>query len=240
MMRGLANKRGHSTFFEAKKVECPLLFANHLVVFAKAPRLGTVKTRLAADIGWVAATAFQRNTARNLLRRLGRDRRWRCWLAVTPDADAALFPWPAGWRCIGQGKGDLGRRMARPARFLPPGPVVIVGTDVPDIAPAHIAAAFKALGRRDVVFGPAEDGGYWLVGFRRRPRVPDIFGGVRWSSRHALADTLTNLDAGLDVAFLETLTDIDDGAAYAGWRKKRDTPGTGAAGALRENPSSSS
>jgi uncharacterized protein len=191
----------------------------HLVVFAKAPRLGAVKTRLAADIGWVAATAFHRNTIQSVLRRLGRDRRWRCWLAVTPDT--AAFPWPAGWRCIGQGTGDLGQRMARPARLLPPGPVVIVGTDVPDIAPHHIAAAFKALGPNDVVFGPAEDGGYWLVGFRRRPRVPQIFGGVRWSSEHALADTLANLDEGVAATFLETLTDIDDGAAYRRWKKKR-------------------
>ncbi len=193
--------------------------ANHLVVFAKAPRLGAVKTRLAADIGWVAATAFQRDAIQSVLRRLGRDRRWRCWLAVTPAA--ASFPWPAGWRRIPQGTGDLGQRMARPARLLPPGPVVIVGTDVPDIGRGHIAAAFKALGRHHLVFGPAADGGFWLVGFRRRPRTPDIFKGVRWSSQHALADTLANLDEGCAAAFLETLPDIDDGAAYHRWRKKR-------------------
>lgn len=190
----------------------------NLVVFAKAPRLGTVKTRLAADIGWVAATAFHRNTIRRVLRRLGRDGRWQCWLAATPDGDA--FPWPAGWRVFPQGTGDLGQRMARPAQCLPPGPVVIIGTDIPDIRPAHIAAAFKALGGHDVVFGPAEDGGYWLVGFRRRPRTPEIFKNVRWSTEHALADTLANLDPGLDAAFLETLPDIDDGAAYRRWKTK--------------------
>ena len=57
----------------------------------------------------------------------------------------------------------------------------------------HIAAAFRLLGRHDLVFGPAEDGGFWLVGARRRPRLPPLFGQVRWSSPHALADTLADL-----------------------------------------------
>jgi len=57
----------------------------HLVVFLKAPRLGAVKTRLAADIGRMAALRFYRQTAGNLLRGLASDPRWLCWLAVTPD-----------------------------------------------------------------------------------------------------------------------------------------------------------
>jgi len=207
-------KGGHSTFL--KKVECPPFFARHLVVFAKTPRLGAVKTRLAADIGTVAATAFYRRTLETVTRRLGGGCRcWRCWLAVTPDKDVGLLLWPAGWTCIGQGPGDLGTRMMRPMAVLPPGPVVIVGTDVPAIRPGHIVCAFAALGRHDAVFGPAEDGGYWLVGLRRRPRVPDIFSGVRWSSRHALADTMANLPEGSSTAMLDTLADVDDGASYA-------------------------
>ncbi len=100
--------------------------------------------------------------------------------------------------------------MANVARELPPGPVVIVGSDIPDIAPNHIAKAFRALGDNDAVFGPATDGGYWLVGLRRRPRFLDPFAGVRWSSVHALADTLANL-AGRRVAFVDLLSDVDDG-----------------------------
>ncbi len=106
--------------------------------------------------------------------------------------------------------------MARPLSVLPPGPVVIIGADVPGIRPRHIAAAFHSLGSHDVVFGPAPDGGYWLVGVKRRPRVPDLFAGVRWSSEHALADTLANCH-GLKVGFVETLEDVDDGASYGRW-----------------------
>ena len=86
---------------------------------------------------------------------------------------------------------------------------MIVGTDVPGIRPAHIAEAFRLLGRHDAVFGPATDGGYWLVGLRRRPRVLRPFANVRWSSPHALADTLANLE-GRTVAFVATLSDVDE------------------------------
>jgi uncharacterized protein len=104
--------------------------------------------------------------------------------------------------------------------------VVIVGTDVPRIAPADIARAFRRLGRDDAVFGPAEDGGYWLVGLMRRPRVLRPFADVRWSSPHALADTLANLDD-RSVAFVATLADVDDArglAANAAWFGRRVPP----------------
>ena len=193
----------------------------HLVVFAKTPRLGTVKTRLAADIGLTTAWAFARQTLAAVVRPLASDRRWRCWLAVTPDKDIFQYrQWPQTYGRITQGAGDLGHRMAGFAESLPPGPVVIIGTDIPAIRPGHIANAFKALGRHDAVFGPARDGGYWLVGVKRRPACTDIFKNVRWSTGHALADTIANLKDSQTHALLETLDDIDDAEAYRDWKKK--------------------
>jgi rSAM/selenodomain-associated transferase 1 len=186
-------------------------FAQHLVVFTRKPRLGTGKRRLARNIGPVAALRFQHITLSLMLRRLGSDRRWITWLAVTPDRSG---PWPRRFRTLPQGQGDLGRRMAAVARELPPGPVVIIGSDIPAIARSDIARAFGELGRRDAVFGPAMDGGYWLVGLRRRPRFLDPFADVRWSSEHTLADTLANL-GGKEVALLRPLSDVDDGAALS-------------------------
>jgi len=192
----------------------------HLVVFAKAPRLGRVKSRLAKDIGPVAAWAFYRRTLAFVLRRLDGRGRWRAWVAVTPDAGVARQAlWPADWNVIPQGTGDLGARMDRAMHLLPPGPVVIVGTDIPDLSRRHIEAAFAALGRHDAVFGPASDGGYWLVGLRRRPRVARLFANVRWSSEHALADTLANLGPSQTAARLDVLEDVDDGPALARWLK---------------------
>ncbi len=63
------------------------------------------------------------------------------------------------------------------------------------------------------MFGPAPDGGYWLVGLKRVPRLLAPFAGVRWSSPHALADTLANLD-GLRVVFAATLSDVDTGEDF--------------------------
>jgi uncharacterized protein len=157
--------------------------ARHLVIFAKAPRLGTVKRRLAAGIGAVAALRFHRANTDALLRRLGTDPRWRCWLAITPDrfADGPRF-WRHPAPRLRQGAGDLGARMERPLRVLPPGPVLIVGSDIPGIGPAHVAGAFRMLETRDFVFGPAPDGGYWLVGARGRRR-PRLFRDVRSPTR---------------------------------------------------------
>ena len=191
---------------------------NHLVVFVKAPRHGAVKTRLARDVGATAAAAFYRATTAALLRRLGRDPRWRLSLAVTPDLDAAGAGfWPAGIPRLAQGGGDLGRRMERALRAPPSGPVVVVGSDIPAIRAGHVARAFAALGSHDAVFGPAVDGGYWLVGMKRRPWAVGVFAGVRWSSPHALADTLANL-AGRRVLLLDRLRDVDTGADLAAWR----------------------
>ena len=199
--------------------------ARHLMIFVPAPRLGRVKSRLSREIGALAALRFYRATVEQILRRFGRDARWHCRLAVTPDRRAPL---PRTWRMVamdGQGPGDLGRRMARPFRVLPPGPAVIIGSDIPEIMPHHVAAAFHALGDHQAVFGPAADGGYWLVGLRRRPRLPPrLFTSVRWSGAHALADTLAALPHGLSVAFLETLEDIDDAEAYHRWRRRISRP----------------
>ncbi|MDX1575636.1 MAG: TIGR04282 family arsenosugar biosynthesis glycosyltransferase [Kiloniellales bacterium] len=186
----------------------------HLVVFLRAPRMGRGKRRLARDVGAVAAWRFHRIAAARLLRRLGRPgaARWRCWLAVTPDRECAAVGRWAGrpWRAVPQGPGDLGARMARALAGLPPGPAVIVGADIPDITAAHVAEAFRRLGDHDWVVGPAEDGGYWLIGARRRPHLRLPFAGVRWGGPHALTDTLAGL-AGARVARLDVLRDVDRG-----------------------------
>ena len=195
--------------------------AQHLVIFAREPRLGRVKSRLAAGIGAPAALRFYRAMLAGLLQRVGRDRRWRVWLAVTPDRAVRARVWPEGARVIPQGGGGLGARMARPLRCLPPGPVVIVGSDIPDVDAPRIAAAFRLLGRREFVFGPAADGGYWLVGSSRRRRPRGLFTGVRWSSPHALEDTLATLPRGAPVGFADTLNDVDDAGDWQRWRERR-------------------
>lgn len=194
-----------------------------LVVMAKRPELGRVKTRLGAGIGAVQATRFYRQTTYDLIRRMDADPRWQTVLALAPDStvhEPAL--WPRDVARVGQGTGDLGARMGRLMRERPAGPVVIIGSDIPDISRAHIAAAFDALGRHDAVIGPADDGGYWLIGLRRSTRVVEIFDNVRWSGEHARADTLWNVTRErLSLATLPVLGDIDTRDDYLRWKARQ-------------------
>lgn len=181
-----------------------------LIVMVKEPRAGHVKTRLGRDIGMTAAAWWFRHQTRNLLRNL-RDPRWQIVLAVAPDRAVNSTAWPADLPRWPQGRGDLGARMLRMMARAPVGPTCVIGADIPDISRAHIARAFATLGAHDAVFGPAEDGGYWLVGLRHRPAPRGVFEGVRWSTPHALADSLATLpDA--RVALIDTLRDVDHAA----------------------------
>jgi rSAM/selenodomain-associated transferase 1 len=187
----------------------------HLILFVRAPALGAGKRRLARDIGDVAALRFERLMLARLLRRLVRDRRWRPRIAVTPDrARHRRRLWPRGIRIAAQGRRDLGERMRRALAECPPGPAVLIGTDIPALGAHHIAEAFGLLGRHDLAFGPAADGGFWLIGARRSPRLPRLFGDVRWSGPHALADVLANLPPNVSVGLAATLEDVDDGESY--------------------------
>lgn len=178
-----------------------------LILFTKAPRWGTVKSRLAARIGPQEALRFHRRQLGILARRL-RDPRWRLVMAIAPDT--ARGPWTAGLPLLPQGRGDLGQRMIRALNAVP-GPAVLIGSDIPAVTPEHIARAFALLRSADAVFGPAEDGGFWLIGLRRRLPLT-AFAGVEWSTGQTLAQTLARCRAHLHgrVALADCLADVDD------------------------------
>src|ERR1700686_1486927 len=97
--------------------------------------------------------------------------------------------------------------------------MVIIGSDIPNVTPNHIADAFALLNNHDAAFGPAADGGYWLVGLKRRPSIMHIFSGVRWSTEHALADTLANVRGKVGLA--NELPDIDSVQDWRQWRCRK-------------------
>ena len=182
-----------------------------LVIMLKEPRPGRVKTRLGRDIGKIAATWWFRHQSARLIRSL-RDPRWQIVLAVAPDLAQASRVWPGDLPRLAQGSGDLGKRMRRMLCSFHQRPACLIGADIPDITRAHISRAFSALGSHDAVFGPALDGGYWLVGAKHPNRLPHrLFANVRWPSEHALADTLQGLPDHR-VALIDALQDIDTGA----------------------------
>lgn len=180
-----------------------------LVIFAKDPLPGRVKTRLAADIGAVAAAGWYRRALSSAVRRVAADPRWRTVLAVAPDRAVTSRLLPRGPLRWPQGPGDLGDRMGRALAAFGPGPVAIVGSDIPGLDRTAVAEGFALLRGADAVIGPAGDGGYWLIGLRRGGHLPrGLFGNVRWSGPHAMADTLAGL-RGLRVARTRMLGDVD-------------------------------
>ncbi len=177
-----------------------------LIVFVKAPVRGAVKTRLARGLGAGAATAWYRCSlirTLNMMRSASLD----FTLAVAPSAPAFRSASPIRGRIISQARGDLGHRMAAAARAG--GPSVIVGADIPGLSPAILHAALDAVQRFDLVLGPARDGGYYLVGVKSPAHVFRLYDGVRWSSEHALADTLANAPRHWRIGFLPMLSDVD-------------------------------
>ncbi|MFC2954145.1 TIGR04282 family arsenosugar biosynthesis glycosyltransferase [Marinicaulis aureus] len=182
-----------------------------VIIFVKAPVAGRVKTRLGADIGFGRAAALFRVLMQRTMMQSVKGG-WRTMLAVDPPAATHLSAqfWPPHVARMPQGPGDLGQRMARAFENAPPGPVIIIGADAPGLRARHLRQAFGALNGADAVFGPAVDGGYWLVGLNRRRAAPDLFNGVRWSTKYALKDTLKTLPSSFAVRMLETLADVDE------------------------------
>lgn len=189
----------------------------HLVIFARAPQAGRVKRRLGAAIGMMEVARFYRRILTAQIERMVRDPRWTVWLFVTPDTERNHPTWhlvPVSRRRQ-QCEGDLGRRMKRPFETLPPGPVVLVGSDIPAMRAPHIARAFALLGQHDLVFGPARDGGFWLVGAKRlRPLPHTLFDKVLWSTPTVLSDTLASIPSHVTTALADTLDDVDDADAF--------------------------
>ena len=176
--------------------------------------MGRAKTRLAADIGPVHAHRLYKMMMSRVLRDT-QDPRWDTVLAVTPGSMIGRVPMWHGMAQMPQTSGSLTPRLQ--AVFSRKGPVVVIGTDCPDITRADIADAFTAIRRGHAVLGPADDGGFWLIGMHGPARV-DLFDTVRWSHSETMADMTARFNR--PVTTLRTLIDVDDKAALTAWRAR--------------------
>ena len=183
-----------------------------VLIFIKAPIAGQVKTRLARDIGVDEAARLYAQWADRLL---------NAWQPLRPEH--RLIGYITGgemndfarwehfvdefWQ---QPSGDLGERLELGFErgFREATAVAAVGTDCLDLAEPHFRQVADLLVDHQVVIGPAEDGGYYLMAMRRF--LPELFRKVRWSTEFTLADTLQQAQQlGVHVAQLEMLSDID-------------------------------
>lgn len=189
--------------------------SKYLGIFAKAPVEGAVKTRLGAAIGSAAACDLYRAFLEDLFRRLDPVKGARVTLFHHGDDPEPLrLLAPARWALESQQGADLGARLAAAsARLLGRGGrAVIIGSDSPDLPVQYIRRAFQRLKHKDVVLGPASDGGYYLVGLRAP--APEIFEGVAWGGAAVLRETVERVErAGLTLHVLPMWYDVDDAAS---------------------------
>jgi rSAM/selenodomain-associated transferase 1 len=184
-----------------------------LVLFARYPTAGACKTRLIPALGPAGAADLHRRLTERTVAVL-RASRAPVTVAFT-GASAAQF---AAWLgpdvgLVEQVEGDL---TARLMACLDPAPVIFFGADTPDLAPQHVEAAIAALERHDIVIGPAEDGGYYLIGMRTA--LPELLTDMPWSTDQVLPETLARLARrGIAPVLLETLADCDRPEDLARW-----------------------
>ncbi|MFB3107046.1 MAG: DUF2064 domain-containing protein [Pseudomonadales bacterium] len=224
-----------------------------LCIFARAPRMGRVKSRLAESLGAAAALSAYETLVTNTLAQVCGHERFEIefWVAADPPHES-----PTGSVAIGsttqtdpaidatarelisdwveqfdlavrlQTGVDLGTRMAAALRqCLADGrDGIVIGTDCPAVDAVYVAQGFAALQCSDLVVGPAEDGGYGLIGVGRRGAgsLDAVFEGIDWGTDEVLAQTLDRAErCGLSVCLLETIWDVDSAADWARFLERR-------------------
>ena len=181
-----------------------------ILVIAKAPVPGRVKTRLCPPFTPDEAATLAAAAVCDTVRAADRVPAQRHLLVL--DGDPDLVAVPLGWRTVAQVDGGLVSRLVGAFAAAGPGPSVLVGMDTPQLHPDQVNAFDP--GRYDACLGPADDGGYWAIGFADPRRAVATIAGVQMSRADTGAVQFARLLAdGLRVQLLDGLTDVDTAAA---------------------------
>jgi rSAM/selenodomain-associated transferase 1 len=181
-----------------------------LVILAKVPDSGTVKTRLKGQMTDRERVGLYTSLLEGTVLKLGRIPGVDSYISYSPAGSREYFS-SFGLPMFPQLEGDLGERMYRALKtVLANGHerAALVGVDIPDITADTVLEALGLLAESDMVFGPAEDGGYYLVALKTP--IEEIFRGIRWSTPETLRQSLQRAEEhGYRVALADTLHDID-------------------------------
>jgi rSAM/selenodomain-associated transferase 1 len=185
-----------------------------ILFFVKLPEEGSVKTRLAKNLGHGFVQTLYGNFVLDLLETLAKVK----WPIIIyfhpPESGNAVSKWIGKNYTYAPQKGiDLGDRMKNAFKetfakgFTK---AVLIGSDLPDFQENILDMAFKALHVNDIVIGPSEDGGYYLIGFRHNSFLPEVFKGISWGTDTVLKDTLKALrEKNYKAHFLPEMRDVD-------------------------------
>lgn len=215
-----ANLLGNGRFYTT-------MTRHRLLMFLKYPLAGQTKTRLIPALGPEKAAQLQREMAEHLLRQLTYPE-WQLDVYFTGSHLTDMQAWLGHHQAYYlQSSGNLGERLCNGFRQTFQFPclaqrsrqsVVAIGADCPEVGVQHIQQAFKELKTHDVVIGPAQDGGYYLIGVRSH--TPRLFQNIAWSTPQVFRQTYqTANELGLSIACLETLSDIDRPEDLAIWHQ---------------------
>lgn len=184
-----------------------------VVAFARFPVAGTCKTRLIPAVGAEGAAAIHTKLVEICVAAM-RGSGLSIELHTTGAEALAFREWLGGdIAFIDQGEGDLGDRLARAAA---PYPVIFIGSDAPDLNAERLIAAATALANASAVIGPAEDGGYYLLGLNTP--APWLFTDMDWGTETVFEETMRRFAAhGITPVVLEPLADVDRPDDLARW-----------------------
>lgn len=187
--------------------------APRLILFARYPTAGECKTRLIPALGAQGAAQVHRHLTERTVAIL-RASNLPVTVAFTGASKTSFADWLGDdLMLVEQVAGDLSARLLA---CLDPAPVIFFGADTPDLQTHHVNAAVAGLTNHEVVIGPAEDGGYYLIGMNRA--LPDLLTDMPWSTEQVLPETLARLGRlGIAPLLLETLADCDRPEDLARW-----------------------
>ena len=180
-----------------------------VALFTRWPEAGKAKTRLIPALGAQGAADLHRRLTEKTVATV-RAAGLALEIRVTGAEPAAFRNWLGEADIIDQGDGDLGDRLARAAEILP---ALLLGADIPGLKPCHLTTAAAVLADHPAVIGPANDGGYWLLGLA--VPMPALFRDMAWGTDRVLTTTLARLPS--DTPRLETLDDLDTPDDLARW-----------------------
>jgi glycosyltransferase A (GT-A) superfamily protein (DUF2064 family) len=176
-----------------------------LIVIAKSPIAGRVKTRLVPPLTFEQAATVAEAALADTLEVAGKLAARHHVIALDGPTGRWLKP---GWEVAPQGLGRLDQRLVRAFRSVPAGPALLIGMDTPQVQ-AHHLATFDPT-RYDACLGLAEDGGYWAIGLRDPSRAAEVISGVAMSTDRTGRDQFQRLvAAGMKVQLLDRLADVD-------------------------------
>lgn len=185
-----------------------------LIIFAKAPIPGEVKTRLCPPLDHEEAASLHGSLVLDAIERTKGLQGITLYVAGSPDISHPFFKVMEGRygaRLLEQQGPDLGTRMQRAMQDASDdgcSPVLLTGTDLPTLPRANLVEGLKLAKVHDVVLGPTADGGYYLIALRKM--VPDLFQGPAWSTPSVFADTRKKVEAaGLTLGLLPECRDLD-------------------------------